>query len=120
MFKRKQKQAKEIVINEEKAKAYEQLKVMADLFAYASAKEKEVQDQKALDVQKWFESENLKMDLSGQMPYCGYCSYCTDKQTCLALQQTRVNERLCAKAFAKHCKEMNFKKDKNFTCQPID
>lgn len=62
--------------------------------------------QKALDKQKWLESEKQGFDMSGCMPYCQYCDYAdhshpTENGRCYASQKEREKQKLCEKAFHK-------------------
>ena len=55
--------------------------------------------QKTLDKKKWLVSEELGEDMSGKMGWCNYCNCRTDFETCVASQQEREVECLCAKAY---------------------
>ena len=61
-----------------------------------------LQRQKQLDKRKWLESEQWGSDLSGLMPYCGYCTYSLN---CPISQMDREMNCLCAKAWNKMAKE---------------
>lgn len=58
--------------------------------------------QKNLEKKKWLESEKACQDLSGKMPYCKNCYYRGmnyDAIVCLASQNKRETECLCATAY---------------------
>lgn len=68
------------------------------------------QRQTQLDKMKYIASEQAKRDLSGEMPYCDYCAFCTNIGTCSASQTERESGCFCAKAFnkgAKNAKKRN-------------
>lgn len=65
---------------------------------------KNVERQRSLDRKKWKQSENEKCDLSGSMDYCDHCEYLatnihTGVRCCIANQELRERDSLCAKAY---------------------
>lgn len=61
--------------------------------------------QERLDKKKWFESKELGADKSGKMSYCDSCKFqSTLTQNCIASQDQRVCQCLCAKAYNKFVK----------------
>ena len=57
--------------------------------------------QNRLDKEKWYCSESAGTDLSGQMPYCGYCVFRKSNGDCVQPHKSRVENSDCAKAFNK-------------------
>lgn len=56
--------------------------------------------QKSLDKKKWLVSEEFEADMSGYMPWCGYCDKCpNDANICNATQEERESKCLCATAY---------------------
>jgi hypothetical protein len=65
---------------------------------------KNTDKQKELDNLKWRISEEFNTDMSGYMPYCDFCHHKVNgeqKPTCLASQENRIADSLCAKAYRK-------------------
>lgn len=54
--------------------------------------------QKSLDEKKWNKSFEYGTDLSGSMAYCEFCEF-NENGECLALQEEREDDCLCAKAY---------------------
>lgn len=55
--------------------------------------------QKMCDSLKWNASQDLRRDLSGDMPYCKYCERHLSNNKCIASQEEREKCYLCAKAY---------------------
>ena len=77
-------------------------------------KEKELEQQKELDLQKWFESEYRKADLSGLMPWCLFCEHVGDKHMCTCDPVQRESETMCVKAYNKAKELLGSANTKNF------
>ena len=61
--------------------------------------------QERLDKKKWFESKELGADKSGKMDYCNGCKFqSTLNSNCIASQEQRVCQSLCAKSYNKFSK----------------
>ena len=72
------------------------MKDYIELSIRAEKKRKELEKQKELDFQKWLDSESRHADLSGLMPYCMFCDYCSNR---VCTGHNREEECLCAKAY---------------------
>lgn len=66
--------------------------------------------QSILDKDKWFKSKELGRDLSGARPYCLCCPHATPTHNCYVKQKDREEQCLCAKAYNKLQKRMNYGK----------
>lgn len=56
------------------------------------------------DKKKWFLSEKVNKDMSGDMDYCNYCKEQTQKKTCMLNADFRIKEYTCGKAYNKMTK----------------
>lgn len=65
----------------------------------AAKKEKELEEQKTLDFQKWLDSERKHMDMSGLMDHCLFCEYRNENRECTCDPQVCSAEAICVKAY---------------------
>lgn len=84
---------KEVVLRENPYRAY------IDASVKIAKKEKELEEQKTLDFQKWLDSERKHIDLSGLMDQCLFCSFRDENRECTCDPKTRSEEAVCAKAY---------------------
>lgn len=64
-------------------------------------KEKELEEQKTLDFQKWLDSERRRMDMSGLMDHCLFCEFRNEKRECICDPTICSKEAVCVKAYRK-------------------